>query len=226
MKAPNEDGKPTDNMESLRQQASACGAGCGCHASGASGKTRWVIGAVVLVAAGALAVRAVIRSDTGTTQSAAPEFAGLTASVTPAKDGIPSAESAVADPAVAKSVGTSIGALAELNTMAAKTDAVFVYLPGKEGTPGNPPSTPMNGAVRLIEAQGKKCALFTLKAGTQDYNQIAAQMSVPGVLAMVKGRSMSAVSGEITESKLVQGFVAASSAGACGPSAGAGCCPK
>jgi hypothetical protein len=84
----------------------------------------------------------------------------------------------------------------------------------------------MKGAARMIEAQGKKIALFTLQPGSRDYDQIAAQMPVPGVLTIVKGRGMSAVSGEITETKLVQGFVAASSAGGCGPSAGAGCCPK
>jgi len=226
MKTPNEDGKPTDNMESLKHQAAGCGPGCGCNAPGTPGKTRWVIGAIVLVAAGALVVRAMIKSDGAATQTTAPAFAALAASPTPAGENGIATNSVATAPATETSVGTSIGALAELNTVAAKTDAVFVYLPGKEGTPGNPPSTPMNGAVRMIEAQGKKCALFTLKAGTQDYNQIAAQMSVPGVLAMVKGRGMSAVSGEVTESKLVQGFLAASSAGGCGPSAGAGCCPK
>ena len=226
MKTPDEDGKPTDNMESLKQQAAGCGPGCGCNSTGTPGKTRWVIGAIVLVAAGALVVRAMIKSDGAATQTTAPAFAALAASPTPAGENGIATNSVATAPATETSVGTSIGALAELNTVAAKTDAVFVYLPGKEGTPGNPPSTPMNGAVRMIEAQGKKCALFTLKAGTQDYNQIAAQMSVPGVLAMVKGRGMSAVSGEVTESKLVQGFLAASSAGGCGPSAGAGCCPK
>ena len=84
----------------------------------------------------------------------------------------------------------------------------------------------MNKAARTIEAQGKKIGLFTLKPSSPDYDQIAGQISMPGVLAMVKGRGMSAISGDITESKLVQGFVAASSAGGCGPSAGAGCCPK
>ena len=36
-------------------------------------------------------------------------------------------------------------------------------------------------------------------------------MAVPGVLALVKGRGMSAVSGEVTEAKLVQGYVGACS---------------
>jgi len=180
----------------------------------------------VLVAAGALVVRAMIKNGGASSEKTAPAFASLDGSQTPTGNSASASKPAEAADAAQSIVGTSLGALAELNTVAAKTDAVFVYLPGKEGTPGNPPSTPMNGAVRLIEAQGKKCGLFTLKAGTQDYNQIAAQMSVPGVLAMVKGRGMSAVSGEITESKLVQGFLAASSAGGCGPSAAAGCCPK
>ncbi|MBU4365897.1 MAG: hypothetical protein L6437_16565, partial [Kiritimatiellae bacterium] len=66
--------------------------------------------------------------------------------------------------------------------------------------------------------------IFTLKPGSRDYEQIATQMPVPGVLAMVKGRGMIPVSGDITETKLIQGFVAASSGGGCGPSS-AGCGP-
>lgn len=221
MNTPNKNDKPTDNMELLKQQAADCGPGCACNATGTPGKTRWVIGAIVLIAAGVLVVRAMIKSDGAATQTTAPAFAALAASPTPA------GENGVATPATETSVGTSIGALAELNTVAAKTDAVFVFLPGKDGASGNSPLTPMQGAVRMVESKaGIKCGLFTLKAGSQDYDQIAKQISVPGVLAMVKGRGMSAVSGDITEAKLVQGFVAASSASSCGPSAAAGCCPK
>jgi hypothetical protein len=121
-------------------------------------------------------------------------------------------------------VVTSIGAIAELNTVATNLDAVFIFLPGKEGISVNPPLTPMQGAARTIEFKGLKCGLFTLKAGSRDYDQIAGQISLPGVLAMVKGRGMSAISGDITETKLVQGYLAASSAGGCAP--GSGCCPK
>lgn len=226
MKTPNEDGKPTDNMESLKQQAAGCAPGCGCNAPGTPGKTRWVIGAIVLVAAGALVVRAMIKNDTVTTQTAPPAFAALAASPTPAGESGTPTNSFVAAPAAATSVGASIGAFSELDTVAASSDAVFIFLPGKDGTSGRPPLTTMKGAARMIEAQGKKIGLFTLKPGSRDYDQIAKQMPVPGVLTIVKGRGMSAVSGEITESKLVQGFVAASSAAGCGPSAAAGCCPK
>lgn len=225
MNTPNEDGKPADNMESLKQQAAGCGPGCGCHTTGAPGKARWVIGVIVLVAAGALVVRAMIKNDQASSQPSAPTFASLAATPTPASENDAATNAVVAAPVAETSVGTSIGALAELNTVAAKTDAVFIFVSRKEG--GNAPSTPMQSAARMIESKaGLKCGLYTLKSGTRDYDQIAAQISLPGVLAMVKGRGMSAVSGDITEGKLVQAFVAASSGGGCGPSAAAGCCPK
>ena len=97
------------------------------------GKTRWVIGAIVLVAAGVMVVRAMIKSDGASPQSSAPAFAALAASPTPAGESGTATNSVAAAPAAETSVGTTIGALAELNTVAAKTDAVFVFLPGEGG---------------------------------------------------------------------------------------------
>lgn len=214
MNTPNENGKPGDNMASPKPQATDCDSGCSCHATGKPGKTRWVIGAIVLVAAGVLVARDIIKGDAVSAQTTAPAFAlPITAT-----------NSSAAAPTTEKSVEL-IGTLSELNTVATNLDAVFVFLPGKE-TSSNSPAATMIKAARTIEAQGKKIGLFTLKAGSPDYDQIAGQISLPAVLAMVKGRGMNAISGDITETKLVQGFLAASSAGGCGPSAGAGCCPK
>jgi hypothetical protein len=220
MNTPNEDGKPNDNMELLKQQASACGPDCGCHATVSPRKTRWVIGAIVLIAAGVMVVRAMVKTDATLPQPSTTTFANPVASPTAA------GTSGNATAAAETSVGATLSAFSELNSVAAKTDAVFVFVPGKEGVSGNSPSAPMNGAMRLLESKGVKCCLFTLKSGSRDYDQIAAQMSVPGVLALAKGRGMSAVSGDITEAKLVQCFVAACNSGGCGPSSGTGCCPK
>jgi MYXO-CTERM domain-containing protein len=225
MNLPNEDSKPSDNMELPKPRAASCGPGCGCHATDTPGKTRWVIGAIVLAAAGVMVVRAMIKSGEASAQTTTPAFASLAALPTPAGDGGSATNSSTSAPTTEKSV-EPIRTLSELNTVATNLDAVFVFLPGKEGTSANSPSTPMKNAARTIEAQGKKIGLFTLKAGSSDYDQIAGQISLPAVLAMVKGRGMNAISGDITETKLVQGFLAASSAGGCGPSAGAGCCPK
>jgi hypothetical protein len=169
-----------------------------------------------------LVVKGMIKSDKGSMQACTTGFANPVATQSAAgADTKPDA--GAADEAT---VGTTLGAFAELNTAAAKTDAVFLFLPAKEGASGKVPSAPMKAAARTMEAKGIKCALFTLKPGSPDYEQIAKQTSVPSVLALVKGRGMSAVSGEVTEAKLLQGYVAAGSAGACGPGASAGCCPK
>ena len=112
-------------------------------------KARWVVGVIVLAAAGVLVVKGMVKSDKGATQAATAGFANPAATqVTAGAD--TKAEAAAADETT---VGTTLGAFAELNTAAAKTDAVFVFLPGKEGTTAKAPSAPMKAAVRTMEAQ-------------------------------------------------------------------------
>jgi hypothetical protein len=50
-------------------------------------------------------------------------------------------------------------------------------------------------------------------------------LPLPGMLVMSKGRGMGAVSGEITETKLLQAYVASSRTGGCCPAGdgSAGC---
>lgn len=221
MSTTNEDGKQPEKTEPMKQEGAACcGPGCGCETAAKPGKARWVVGVIVLAAAGVLVVKGMIRSDKGAAQAATPGFANPVA-VQPAAGTDTKAEGAAADE---KTVGATIGAFAELNTTAAKTDAVFVFLPAKDGS-GTAPSAPMKSAAKAIEAKGMKCALFTLKPGSADYEQIAKQMAVPGVVTLVKGKGMTAVSGEVTEAKLLQGYVGACSSGGCGPGAGSSCAP-
>lgn len=219
MNTPNEEQKQTDNMELLKQQASACAPGCACHGAG-SGQLRWVLGVIVLLAAATLVARAVVKNHGATTEPAVPAFAPLAPATT--TDSQSPANPPATIEATETGVGKTITSLSELNTVAAASNAVFVYVPGKEGSAGNPPAAAMKSAASRIESQGYKAALFTLDTSSRDYQQLTAQMSVPGVLAMVRGRGMSAVTGDITETKLIQGFVAASSAGGCGPT---GCGP-
>jgi len=216
MNTPNENRKQIDNMELLKRQAPACGPECGCHATAGSGRMRWVLGAIVLAAAVAVAARAVMKGNVVSADKSVSGFA--TGDISSATNNAP----ATADTAA----GREISALSELNTVAADTNAVFVFLPDRKEKAGDVPTAQIQSAVRTIEARGIKLGVFTLKPGARDYEQITAQVAVPGVLAMVKGRGMSAVSGEITETKLVQAFVGASSAGGCGPSARSGCCPR
>ena len=218
MNTPNENGTPGDIGNLLKPKSDGCDAGCGCHASRKPGNKSWVIGVIVLAAAGVLAARAVIKTNDVAPKAAASEFASL-ATLTGGSAKSPGA----AAPTTEKSM-EAIGALAELNTVATNLVAVFVFLPGKAGATADSPAATMNKAVRAIEAQGKKVGLFTLKASSADYDQLTGKITFPSVLAAVKGRGMVTVAGDITETKLVQGYVTASSAGGCGPASG-GCAP-
>lgn len=232
----------------------SCSPGCCCHASGGPGRTRWFLGAVILALAAVLAVRAVIRSTAASGQSsmAAAGFAAAaeapaaaaeqpaaavveTPPVSPASATPEGTEPAAPAPAPAEGVaaqtpasviGTEIAAISDLNRLAGDMTGVFVFFPSGQADGAAPPRAPMEAAARAIAAQGMKVGLFTLKAGTPDYDQIATQVSAPGVLALVKGRGMKAVSGEVTETRLVQAFVAASApaGGCCGGGADASGC--
>ncbi len=223
MSTTNQDGKQPENEATPKEQASArCGPGCACGAGTKSSNGRWVLGAAVLVIAGLLVVRGMIRNDKGGVGAAAGFVNPVAAEVT-SNDTVSSGGAVMVEE---NTVGATLGAFSELNTVAAKSDAVFVFVPARDGSSDKAPSAPMKAAARTIEGKGMKCALFTLKAGSADYEQIAKQVQVPAVLALAKGRGMSAVSGEVTEAKLLQGYVGACSSGGCGPGAGAGCCPK
>ncbi len=221
----NQEPKPATHMDTLKQQAEACGAGCCCHANATPGRRRWLLGAVILLLAAALVARALLKTTTTTTDCpstaavafAAPVKAGQASATTPA------AVAAAPAQAVTATGGTEIASFDELNALAADTTAVLVFVPGKTPDAATPPTAQMEAAARTIAAQGSnKVGLFTLKASGPDYEQLTGQVTVPGVLALVKGKGMNAVSGEITETKLVQAFVAASSSAGCGAG---GCAP-
>lgn len=227
MSTKNEDREKTNNMEAPKEEASSCGPGCGCHSGGQSSRIRWIVGLVIILAAGVLVARAMMKNSSAQADIKAPGFAALPiAGQTPAP--VANAAPATGD-ATAVPVTVAIqelGALSELNAVAADTGAVFVFLAGKNDPPIKAPLAQMRSAAKTIEAQaGIKIGLFRLKTDSPDYARVAEQMPVPCVLAMVKGRGMIPVSSDITEAKLIQGFVAASSGGGggCGPS---GCGPS
>lgn len=220
MSSSNGNAKPADNMELPKQEASACGAGCNCHAGGTAGRKRLILGTIVLLVAVALVARAVIKTNGTPSQ---PDTAGFALPTAAPAENTPAPSAAESEKAPSTPVAKEIETLAELNAQATALDAVFVYVPGKDGASGNPPMAAMKNAADRIGVQGTKIGLFTLKAGTRDHDLITTQMAAPGVLAAVKGRGgMIPITGEITETTLIQGFVAASSAGGCGPG---GCGP-
>lgn len=214
----NEEQQQKSNVELLKEQSSACGPGCACNTSEPLVRIRWVVGVIILCAAAALVVRAIAKNkDSAADKTTSDGFAALTApGQMLASYGVTATSNTVAI--------KEIEALSDLNTLATDMAGVFVFVSGKDEATDKVPTKQILGAAKTIEPQaGGKIGSFSLKTGSRDYDQIAAQMAVPGVLAMVRGRGMAPVSGEITETKLVQAFVAASNSGGCGAG---GCGPS
>jgi len=120
-------------------------------------------------------------------------------------------------------VGEFLDSLASLNKVAVNQDAVFVFIPAKGNDTVNKQTTDaIASAEKRIKSTGVSLGLYTLQSGSPEYANIAAQLPLPGMLVLSKGRGIGALSGEITETKLLQAYVASSRAGGCGPS---GCGP-
>jgi len=120
-----------------------------------------------------------------------------------------------------KRVGEFLDSLASLNKVAANQDAVFVFIPARgNDLVGKAITDAIASAEQKIESTGVRIGLYTLQSGSQEYANIAAQLTLPGMLIMSKGRGMGTVSGEITETKLLQAYVASTRAGSCCPSGG------
>ena len=143
---------------------------------------------------------------------------------------MPAAESqpaGTAAPDVAKAgqkVGENLESLSALNKVAANQDAVFVFIPtAKNDLADAKTNTAVLAAQQALKASKITLGLYTLSASSPDYSGISKQVQVPAILVATKGKGMAAVSGDVTEQKLLQAFVASSNAGGCGPS---GCGPS
>lgn len=230
-----------------------CGPGCDCGNPSGNKGLKVAICLVVLLAVGSIFAYKAMNKESATPVVTATAFADPIAneasqrkpdaaaiekeelSTIPAKDEEITEQPTTAkpvdkqEPAVKaveeKSVGDSLDSLASLNTVAVNQDAVFVFLPAKgSDLVGKETTDAIASAEQKIKkATGAKIGLYTLKSGSQEYANLAAQLPLPGMLIMSKGRGMGAVSGGITEEKILQAYVASSQAGGCGPS---GCGPS
>jgi hypothetical protein len=114
--------------------------------------------------------------------------------------------------------------LGDLNEVALSKDAVFILVPGAKDEPvPDQTNAAVLAAQRTLKANNIALGLYTLATGSPEYAAISRQVQAPAILVASKGRGMAAVSGEVTESKLIQAFVASSSAGGCCPSSSATC---
>ena len=211
-----------EGTEVKRPDEGACGPGCGCGTTAPGSRGRKVVGIVVVVVVCALVGRAIVKSQgaadekpTSTGFSAVPAAASTDDRVVTATSAEATAEQAVTNTL------REIGAIMELNQVAMGSKGVFIYVAAKGPLTSKVPMESMLAAARKIEPQaGGKIGMFALKVGSPDYEMVTTQVAAPGVLVLVPGGRLVPVTGEITETKLIQGFlssVQSCGAGGCGP---------
>ena len=114
-----------------------------------------------------------------------------------------------------------------LKKLTAENEVVFVLLPGEDQERVQEVSCQIQLAKMTILQQKRSVDSITLPKDADGYAQLQKQFSVaslPCVIALGKGCGTKAVSGEITEKKLLEAFVIASTpASSC--SRASGCCP-
>ena len=213
------DNKSELNSSSGRtEDTSQCGPGCNCGTTGSRPKWKMIICMVVLIAAVVVLTRGFARNagnkatmNKGSFATTAPAIAAAAGKADTTKT------NQTKSPLWAK----PLKGMASLNEVATDKNAVFVYLAEKGQKPDK--SIMRNIEQAADKSKGMAIAFYLLDAGSQDYAQITSQTPAPCVLAMVKGGGSSMISGDISETKLIQAIVAASRPSSCGPS---GCGPS
>ena len=120
--------------------------------------------------------------------------------------------------------GAPLAAIADLNTVADKLDTVFLVIPGKDNAPTTKETSAVLASVeRTLNAKGLSTGIFTLQAASPDYPDVAAKVTPPGIAVLSKRGGIGFVSGGVSESNLMQAYVASTRTGGCGPS---GCPPS
>lgn len=229
------------------QQCCEGGSCCPSDSDGGAGNWKIVVFILVVIAAGVVLAHSLINKsdsifDKGQeafaaiqAESSGPESPTVTPQVPAESEIAADAPSVLNDNTKEKAADKPaptlsfqpLDSLASLNRVAANFDAVFILLADEDQLNMQSITREVEGAAKKIQADGPRVSAFKLKKDSPNYIQLAKQFSSPCVLAMVKGRGASGVSGEITETRLIQAYVTASRAGSgCCPGGGGACTPQ
>ncbi len=222
----NSDKAGQENIDDSQKCEGTC-----CDSAGRKyNKMKLVVFAIIVITAGIVLAHSLMKESNAANDDTQQFFAtlaqGNSCEISPQINAATDAEMSIeaSDKTELTLWGAQLDSLVSLNKVAANTDAVFVFLAAEGQQNEQAITREIEAAAQKIMSNGSKISAFRLKKSAPDYAQLAKQFSVPSVIAMVKGGGMSAVSGEINETKLVQAFVAASRpASGCGP---AGCGPS
>lgn len=196
--------------------SSSCEPGCACEKPVGKGtaKIKVAVCLIVFVAVGGILLFKTTSAKQNTTAMATNGFPGALG----AKNKGPVLNSS-GQPGGS---GASLAAIADLNTVADKLDTVFLVIPGKNNAPTTKEtSAVLTSAERTLNAKGLSTGIFTLQVASPDYPDVAARVTPPGIAVLSNRGGIGFVTGGISESSLMQAYVASTRTGGCGP----GGCP-
>ncbi|MCX5632892.1 MAG: hypothetical protein NTW93_04350 [Phycisphaerae bacterium] len=205
-----------------------CAPGCNCGKPSGNTKAKAAVCVIVLLAiCGIFVYKAKSAKQTAPANTETAFAPTLVNEVNEQKPAVPiiDKQKPVVEPVENKKrVGQFIDSLASLNKVAVNQDAVFVFVPAMgEETVSKETIDAITSAEQKLKSNGINIGLYTLQfSPSNEYANIASQLTLPGMLVMSKGRGVGAVSGEITETKLLQAYVASSRTAGCGPSSSCG----
>jgi hypothetical protein len=197
-----------------QESASACEPGCACGEPTGKGnsKLKIAICLVVVVAVAGILVFKTTNARQNPSLSGANDFSNPRAGKGPVTN----------SSAQQGGSGALIAAIADLNSVADKLDTVFLVIPSKDNAPTSAETgTVLASVEKTLNSKGLSTGIFTLKAASPDYSDVAAKVTPPGIAVLTKGAGIGFVSGKMSESNLMQAYVASARKGGCGP----GGCP-
>ena len=210
--------------------APVCGPGCACGTPSGGKKMKIAVSLIVLLALASIFIYKAAAAKNNASNNTAAKDGAAFAFAQPAPSAMPEAatqSSPSATPEATQAgqkVGEYLESLNALNKVALNQDAVFVFIPApKNDLASDKTNTAVLAAQRTLKSAKITLGLYTLRTSAPDYSAISAQVQAPAILVACKGKGMAAVSGDVTETKLLQAFMASSRAGGCGPS---GCGPS
>jgi hypothetical protein len=219
----NDDKEQAGSRKNASDLQPCCDGGSCCPSGSNGGGKSWKIVVLVLivVAAGVVLARSLIGKSNSAADQTQQLFATFQTDDKPATPAAMNATTATQEPNQPASSlwGEPLDSLASLNNVAADTDAVFILLAADDQEGSEAAIKQIEAAAKTIQAGGTRISAFRLNQGAPDYANLTKQLSVPSVLALVKGGGVRGVpADQITETNLVQAFVTASRpASACCP---------
>ena len=212
-------------------ETAVCGPGCACGAPSGGKKIKIAVSLIVLLAVASIFIYKVVAAKDSASNNTAAKDGAAFAFVEPSPNAVPEAAtqpSAAATPEAPKTgqkIGEYLELLSALNKVAVNQDAVFIFIPApKSELADDKTNTAVLAAQRTLKSNKITLGLYTLPTRSPDYSEISAQVQAPAILVASKGGGMAAVSGDVTETKLLQAFMAASRAGGCGSGCGPSGC--